>query len=62
MPAQKVCKVCKRIYEEAQCPNCQSTESVENFKGKIIVLKPELSEIAGHLNIKNKGNFAVKLG
>ncbi len=60
--AQKVCKACRAIFEEAQCPNCQSQEHAENFKGKVIITNPEQSEIAQHLNIKRKGTFAIKIG
>jgi len=59
--AQKVCKSCKMIYESGQqCPNCQSQEATDNFKGKMIILNPEQSEVAQHLNIKQKGSFAIK--
>ena len=60
MAKQKACKVCKRIYEGDKCPNCESKESTENFKGRIHILNPEKSEIAGKLNMKEKGNFAIK--
>ena len=57
---QKSCKICNRIYEGDKCPNCESKEFTENFKGRIIVLNPEKSEIAQKLKIKKKGNFAIK--
>ena len=57
---QKACKVCKRIYEGVKCPNCESKESTEGFKGRIAVLNTEKSEIARKLNFKKKGNFAIK--
>ncbi len=56
----RACKICNRIYEGDKCPNCGSAESVENFKGRIVVLDAEKSEIAKKLNIKSKGNFAIK--
>ena len=56
----KACKICKRIYEGDKCPVCESKESTESFKGRIIVMNPEKSEIAEKLNIKEKGNFAIK--
>ncbi|MCK5149482.1 DNA-directed RNA polymerase subunit E'' [Candidatus Pacearchaeota archaeon] len=60
MKKQKACKICKRIYEGDQCPGCESKESTDSFKGRIVVLNPENSEIAQKLNIKKKGNFAIK--
>ena len=58
---QKACKVCKRIYDGSKCPDCESKESTEGFKGRIAVLNPEKSEIAKKLNISKKGNFAIKV-
>ena len=57
---QKACKICNLIYEGEQCPKCDSKESTENFKGRIVVLNPEKSEIAQKLKLNNKGNFAIK--
>jgi len=57
---QKACKICNRIYEGNKCPECNTKESTESFKGRIIVINPEKSEIAQKLNIKSKGNFAIK--
>lgn len=61
MTKQKACKICKKIYEENKCPACESKESTDNFKGRIVVLNPEKSEIAKKINIKEKGNFAIKV-
>jgi len=58
---QKACKVCRRIYDGAKCPDCESKESTEGFKGRIAVLNPEKSEIAKKLNMAKKGNFAIKV-
>lgn len=59
---EKVCKNCKTIHEGAKCPNCGSEESTESYKGTVIIIKPEESEIAKNLKIKQKGNYAIKLG
>ena len=56
MPAEKVCKNCKRVYEGSECPGCQSRETASSFKGKIIITNPDESEV------KQKGIYAVKLG
>lgn len=61
MPKEKACKLCNRIYESGEkCPECDSKENTESFKGRVIVINPEKSEIAQKLNIKKKGNFAIK--
>jgi DNA-directed RNA polymerase subunit E" len=57
---QKACKICNRIHEADKCPSCDSKESTTDFKGRTIILNPEKSEIANKLNIKEKGNFAIK--
>jgi len=57
----KACKICKTIYEEGEkCPNCDSKESTDSYKGRIEVLDAQKSEIASKINIKTNGNFAIK--
>jgi len=61
MVKAKACKICNKIYETGEkCPNCDAKESTESFKGRVVILNPEKSEIAKKLKIKNKGNFAIK--
>lgn len=61
MPKSKACKICNTIYETGdKCPRCEAKESTEGFKGRIIVKDSEKSEIAKQLNLKGKGNFAIK--
>jgi len=61
MVKSKACKICNRVYETGdKCPNCGAKEYTESFKGRIYVTDSEKSEIAKKLNIKGKGNFAIK--
>ena len=60
MTKQIACKICNTIHESEKCPKCDSKESTESFKGRIIVINPEKSEIAQKLNLKDKGNLAIK--
>jgi DNA-directed RNA polymerase subunit E" len=61
MSKEKACKICKTIYEaDDKCPRCGSKDFTASFKGKIAILNPEKSEIAQKLNMKEKGNFALK--
>lgn len=58
--ARKACKNCKKIYEGDKCPECGSTEHTESFKGQVIILNSEESQIAKKMNLKGKGTYAVK--
>lgn len=60
MAGQKACKQCKTIFEGMKCPKCGSEEFSDAFKGKVIVMNPEQSEIAQNLKIREKGTFAIK--
>lgn len=57
----KACKLCNTIVEEGdRCPTCGSKELTDSSKGRAVILNPEKSEVAQKLNIKEKGNFAIK--
>ncbi len=61
MVKSKACKVCSTIFESGEkCPKCDSRENTDAFKGRVHVLNPEKSEIAQKLNLKEKGEFAIK--
>lgn len=61
MPKPKACKLCKTIFDGGdKCPKCEAKESTDSFKGRIVILDPKKSEIAKKLNLKDKGNFAIK--
>ena len=61
MNREKACRTCRFIVEEGdKCPSCGSKELTEVSKGRVVILNPEKSEVAKKLNIKQKGNFAIK--
>ena len=60
MVKTRACKICKTLHENEKCPKCDSKEFTETFKGRIVVFDPEKSEIAQKINLKDKGNFAIK--
>ena len=60
MAKQKACKKCKTIYTGTKCPKCGSEESNDAFKGRVSIFNPEESEVAKNLNIKEKGEYAIK--
>lgn len=61
MAKQKACRKCKTIYEgKEKCPKCDSKEFSEGFKGRIVVVNPEKSDIAKKLKLNEKGEYAIK--
>jgi len=61
MAKSKACRNCNKIFETGEkCPNCDSENYTDSFKGRIAIINPEKSEIAKKLNFKEKGNFAIK--
>jgi len=58
---KRVCKECGRlIIEEKNCPICKSNQIVDKYKGRVLILDAENSEIAEKINAKENGNYAMK--
>ena len=63
MTKPKACKICNKIYEEGEkCPRCGAKESTDSFKGRIVVVNPEKSEIAKEMGITVPGKYAIRIG
>ena len=58
---KKVCKKCKIFVQKNECPICKSTNLSENWKGRIVALDVENSEILKKIGIKEKGEYAIKV-
>jgi DNA-directed RNA polymerase subunit E" len=58
--AKKVCKKCKIFIESETCPICNGNQFSDAWKGRIMVFKPEESEIAKKMGISKKGLYAIK--
>jgi DNA-directed RNA polymerase subunit E" len=56
----KACMKCKLIVEGNICPVCQTSELTTNFKGYVIIIDPERSEIAKKLGATVPGKYAIK--
>jgi RNA polymerase subunit RPABC4/transcription elongation factor Spt4 len=59
--ALKAIKSTKELIESDEQQKYDSDDLTENFKGKLIVLNPEQSEIAKNVKINKKGIFAIKI-
>lgn len=58
---KKVCKKCKRFVEGASCPICKGNQFSDNWKGRLIILDANKSEIAKQMQINVKGEYAIKV-
>jgi len=58
--AKKVCRQCKIFVEKDVCPLCHNADFVDSWKGRIFILDPAKSQIAEKLEIKAKGEYAIK--
>ena len=62
MAVSKACKNCKRIIEKGTvCPVCHSTDLTSNWKGFVVVIDSENSEIAKKLGVTIPGKYALRL-
>ena len=59
--AKKVCINCKLFVIGSQCPICKGTKFSDNWKGRIIIIDPNNSEIAKKVGITVKGEYAIKI-
>lgn len=59
---EKACKKCRMVIEGDICPICKESQLTTNWKGLVVIAKPEESEIAKQLGITVPGKFALRLG
>lgn len=57
---RKVCKECKIFVKGDECPLCHGKDLTTNWEGRIIITDANKSEIAQKLNLKIKGEYAIK--
>jgi len=58
---KKVCKRCKIFVEGNECPICKSNQFSNNWQGRIYIVDPSKSMIAQKIDIKAKGEYAIKV-
>ena len=62
MTTWKACKNCKRIVEKGKkCPYCGG-ELTTNWKGMVVIIDPEKSEVAKLLGFTTPGKYAIRVG
>jgi DNA-directed RNA polymerase subunit E" len=58
---EKACKQCHRVVEGTICPVCKESQLTASWKGFIVILDPEKSELAKKLKITIPGKYALRL-
>jgi len=61
MSKRKVCKRCKLFVEGDKCPGCESESFATSWQGRMFVSDANRSEIAKKIEIKLKGEYAIKI-
>jgi DNA-directed RNA polymerase subunit E" len=58
----KACRDCRLVVEEGnKCPNCEGGNFTTFWRGYVVVIDPENSEIAKKMGITSKGKYALRL-
>ncbi len=62
MKAQKACRQCRKVIEEGdKCPICSGTAFTTFWRGYVLIINPEQSEIAKKMGISTVGKHALRL-
>jgi len=62
MNKEKACRTCRFIVEEGdKCPNCGGDTFTTFWRGYVVIMNPEESEIAKKMEINRSGKFALRL-
>jgi DNA-directed RNA polymerase subunit E" len=57
---KKVCKTCKVFVDGTVCPICKGNRFSVNWQGRLNILDANKSTIAQKIEIKVKGEYAIK--
>lgn len=61
MSKKKACKRCKLFVEEDTCPQCGTSSFTNSWQGRLYIADAEKSTISQKVNIKLKGEYAIKV-
>lgn len=61
MTKKNACKHCKMLMEGEKCPNCHSDSVTSSWQGRVFINDVNKSLIAEKINIKVKGEYAIKV-
>jgi len=58
---KKVCKRCKVFVEGSECPFCKGNQFATSWQGRINFLQADKSMIAKKIDVKDNGEYAIKI-
>jgi len=62
MGKEKACRACRRVVEDAkECPECKGKAFTTFWRGYVIIIDPEKSEIAKKIGVTKPGKYALRL-
>jgi len=62
MVKEKACRACRKVVlEEKECPSCGSSSFTTFWRGYVVIVNPEQSEIAKKMGISSSGKYALQL-
>jgi DNA-directed RNA polymerase subunit E" len=62
MVKEKACRTCRMVVEDLnECPNCGGTNFTTFWRGYVVVLDPEKSEIGKKMGTTKPGKYALRL-
>ncbi len=62
MSQGKACRECRKVTDEGEkCPNCGGTSFSNFWRGYVVVINWEKSEIAKKMGIESPGKYALRL-
>ncbi len=61
MTKKNACRKCKMLFEGDKCPSCKSESHSSSWQGRIFISDVNKSMISDKVNIKIKGEYAIKV-
>ena len=62
MGKEKACRTCRFVVEDLkECPVCKGTAFTTFWRGYVVIIDPEKSEIAKKMGITTPGKYALRL-
>ncbi len=59
---EKACRTCRTVIEEGKvCPECGGNTFTTFWRGYVVIINPEQSEIAKKMGVGKVGKFALRL-